>query len=185
METVDKIILQRSDQKTTKGTPARAATVTNHDDGILKDYLRNSTFPIVRYVLGSDLRVTLKVFWLAVAMCLAGLFGFTVVVNYERLQDPSNVYLAEAEKALPMWSVPFPAVTLCARKGSCVSEPLQLDQFCEQICWQDVCTSDCETLLDAVRTERGICYTFNAVAGEQIFKSNKYKALCSTFCSNL
>uniref|UniRef100_A0A6E8W2K7 Uncharacterized protein n=1 Tax=Anopheles coluzzii TaxID=1518534 RepID=A0A6E8W2K7_ANOCL len=172
METVDKIILQRSDQRTTKGTPARAATVTNHDDGILKDYLRNSTFPIVRYVLGSDLRVALKVFWLAVAVCLAGLFGFTVVVNYERLQDPSNVYLAEAEKALPMWSVPFPAVTLCARKGSCVSEPLQLDQFCEQICWQDVCTSECETLLDAVRTERGICYTFNAVAGEQIFKSN-------------
>uniref|UniRef100_A0A182K4R7 Pickpocket n=1 Tax=Anopheles christyi TaxID=43041 RepID=A0A182K4R7_9DIPT len=172
METVDKIILQRNDQHV-KGAAGRATPPTNDDDGILKDYLRNSTFPIVRYVLGSDLRASLKVFWLAVIVCLVGLFGFTVVVSYERLQDPSNVYLAEAEKALPMWSVPFPAVTLCPRKGRCVSEPLQLEQFCEMICWQDVCTNECETVLDAVRTERGICYTFNAVAGEQIFKSKK------------
>uniref|UniRef100_A0A182P9F2 Uncharacterized protein n=1 Tax=Anopheles epiroticus TaxID=199890 RepID=A0A182P9F2_9DIPT len=171
METVDKIILQRNDQRT-KEAPGRAGPPTDRDDGILKDYLRNSSFPIVRYVLGSELRVTLKVFWLTVAVCLVGLFGFTVVVNYERLQDPSNVYLTEAEKALPMWSVPFPAVTLCPRKGRCVSEPLQLDQFCEMICWQDVCTSECETVLDAVRTERGICYTFNSVAGEQIFRAN-------------
>uniref|UniRef100_A0A182MXY7 Uncharacterized protein n=1 Tax=Anopheles dirus TaxID=7168 RepID=A0A182MXY7_9DIPT len=171
METMDKIVLQRSEQhpaEANKGIPPQAPV----DDGILKDYLRNSSFPIGRYVLGSELRAALKVFWLAVLVCLVGLFGFAVVVSYERLQDPSNVYLSEAEKALPMWSVPFPAVTLCPRKGRCVSDPLRLDQFCEAICWQDVCTTECESLLDAVRTERGICYTFNAVAGDQIFKSS-------------
>ncbi|XP_052890344.1 pickpocket protein 28-like [Anopheles moucheti] len=171
METVDKIILQQTNHNS-KGAASRTTQQTEHDEGILKDYLRNSSFPIVRYVLGSDLRVTLKVFWLVVVVCLTGLFGFAVVVNYERLQDPSNVYLAEAEKALPMWSVPFPAVTLCPRKGRCVSEPLQLEQFCGMVCWQDVCTNECDRLLDAVRTERGVCYTFNAVAGEQIFKTN-------------
>uniref|UniRef100_A0A182YDB6 Pickpocket n=1 Tax=Anopheles stephensi TaxID=30069 RepID=A0A182YDB6_ANOST len=171
MKTVDKIILQQKSPDI-KGAGRRTTEPSNHDDGILKDYLRHSSFPIVRYVLGSDLRVTLKVFWLVVVVCLVGLFGFTVVVNYERLQDPSNVYLVEAEKALPMWSVPFPAVTLCPRKGRCVSESLQLEQFCETICWQDVCWNECDKLLDAVRTERGICYTFNAVAGERIFKAN-------------
>uniref|UniRef100_A0A182RFC7 Pickpocket n=1 Tax=Anopheles funestus TaxID=62324 RepID=A0A182RFC7_ANOFN len=71
-----------------------------------------------------------------------------------------------------MWSIPFPAVTLCPGKGRCVSDPLQLEQFCEMICWQDVCTNECDRLFDAVRTERGICYTFNAVTGEQIFRAN-------------
>ncbi|XP_053660057.1 pickpocket protein 28-like [Anopheles marshallii] len=171
METVDKIILQQTSPNS-KDIASRTTHQTEHDDGILKDYLRNSSFPIVRYLLGSNLRVTLKVFWLVVVVCLTGLFGFTVVVNYERLKDPSNVYLTEAEKALPMWSVPFPAVTLCPRKGRCVSEQLQLEQFCVMVCWQDVCTNECDRLMDAVRTERGVCYTFNAVAGEQIFKTN-------------
>uniref|UniRef100_A0AAG5DKB3 Uncharacterized protein n=1 Tax=Anopheles atroparvus TaxID=41427 RepID=A0AAG5DKB3_ANOAO len=177
MEAMDKVILQhREDPRRTvqpHQVPIEGGTPAGDDDeGILKDYLRNSSFPVVRYVLGPELRVSLKVFWLAVGVCLVGVFGFTVMVCVERLRDPSNVFVGEAEKALPIWSVPFPAVTLCPRKGGCAGGIRLLEEFCDTVCWQDVCTNKCEKFLDPVRTERGICYTFNAVAGALLFNNN-------------
>ncbi|XP_053678730.1 pickpocket protein 28-like [Anopheles nili] len=173
MEMMEKITLRDPEQQDVRVAPTSVPTSVKNDQGILEDFVRHSSFPIARHMLRSDLRASLKLFWLIVLVCLVGLFGFTAVVNFERLQDTSNVYIAEAEKALPIWSVPFPAVTLCPQKSRCVSEqPLRLEQFCETVCWQDVCTNECDSLLDAVRTERGICYTFNAVAGEQIFNVN-------------
>ncbi|XP_052862769.1 pickpocket protein 28-like [Anopheles cruzii] len=145
----------------------------NDGTGILVDYLRNSSSALLRYVLVPEWRTSFKILWLGVTVCLTGLFGFIVMVNFERLRDPTaNVLVVRAERPLPIWSVPFPAITICPRKhrGGCSGEATpRLEEFCELICWQDACTSDCESVLDAVRTERGLCYTFNGVTGEELF----------------
>ncbi|XP_035786527.1 pickpocket protein 28-like [Anopheles albimanus] len=160
-------------QNATQGAAVPGPTVERHNDaGILADYLRNSTFPLIRYALTPELRTPFKIFWLGVMVCLSAVFGFTVMVNFERLKDPANVLIERAERALPIWSVPFPGVTLCPRKGEGCAEA-RLDEICESICWKDSCTNQCEGLLDPVRTERGICYTFNGVSGEEIFNKDR------------
>ncbi|XP_050089765.1 pickpocket protein 28-like [Anopheles aquasalis] len=174
------------ERETVQGVPAKqnakdqgavppGPPIERHNDaGILTDYLRNSTFPLIRYALTPELnRTPFKIFWLGVMVCLGGVFGFTVMVNVERLKDPANVLIKRAERPLPIWSVPFPGVTICPRKGEGVCEEGRLDEICESICWKDSCSDQCEELLDAVRTERGICYSFNGVSGEEIFNKDR------------
>ncbi|XP_058055060.1 pickpocket protein 28-like [Anopheles bellator] len=170
-----KVAALPENEHSSKG-PALPAKPDN-DAGILVDYLRNSSSPLLRYVLVPGWRTSFKILWLGVTVCLTALFGFLVMVNFERLRDPAdaaNVVVVRAERPLPIWSVPFPAVTICPRKpqgySGCSGEATpRLEEFCGLICWKDACTSDCESVLDAVRTERGLCYTFNGVTGEELF----------------
>ncbi|KFB37768.1 AGAP011433-PA-like protein [Anopheles sinensis] len=171
MEPMDKVILQQREVPCNKVPQPPLQVAGEGDEGILKDYLHNSSFPVARYVLGSDLRHSLRLFWVAVGLCLVAVFSFTVTVCIERLKDPSNVFVGEAERPLPIWSIPFPALTLCpTKKQTCTGENIRLEQLCEKICWEDNCTQ-CAKLLDPVRTDRGLCYTFNAVAGNEIFNN--------------
>ncbi|EAT45284.1 AAEL003410-PA [Aedes aegypti] len=79
------------------------------------------------------------------------------------------VQIVPDDEPSPIWSVPFPAVTICGMEieGE-KSEPLK--SFCEKACWGEQCAC-CKALFTKTRTELGSCYTFNNLAAKDLFNT--------------
>ncbi|XP_055591170.1 pickpocket protein 28-like [Uranotaenia lowii] len=157
-------------------TPEDFAAEGSSDKGVLREFLSLGSFYGLRYVFSAELKLVERLFWLVVVLLSCAFFVIGLLLCYKRYE----MYLVQIdpkEQPSPIWSIPFPAVTLCAqlkdqlpedKKGPCLSQIVALEKFCEQVCWQNQCDS-CKTLFTETQTENGICYTFNNLAAQDLF----------------
>ncbi|XP_055622132.1 pickpocket protein 28-like [Toxorhynchites rutilus septentrionalis] len=148
-------------------------------EGMFRQFLRKSSFYGLRYVFSNEFKLVERLLWFVVivaagTICFIGVFLCWKRMGFQLVQIVPN------EDPSPIWSVPFPAVTLCAqlnqnipddKKVSCLGHTVPLERFCEQACWHNQCDS-CKSLLTETQTENGVCYSFNSLAATDLFNRN-------------
>ncbi|XP_039434647.1 pickpocket protein 28-like [Culex pipiens pallens] len=150
--------------------------VAEQKEGSFREYLRNTSFFGIKYVFSSELKLIERLFWLTILVTGSVFCGIFLAICWKRISYQLVIKVPNEEPS-PIWSIPFPAVTICGQlssglredqRGQCLSRIVALDRFCEQVCWHHQCDI-CKSLFTETRTENGVCYSFNNVAAEELF----------------
>ncbi len=80
--------------------------------GLFMDYSANSTVHGVKYLGERKRHWSERAFWL-VAFIIAVYGCGNLIINIYIKWQQTPVIVSFAEKSTPVWSVPFPAVTIC------------------------------------------------------------------------
>lgn len=131
----------------------------------MQAFQRESSFQTLKHVLNQELHWMERLFWLIVIIAGVTLCSIGILISWNKMSS-NMLQTVVNESPSPIWSVPFPAVTIC---GQCPEPMSSLKRFCQQACWGQQCAC-CEALFTETKTEQGVCYTFNNVAAADLFK---------------
>ncbi|XP_058826878.1 pickpocket protein 28-like [Topomyia yanbarensis] len=166
-------VLQKVDEDVESRSPSETG------ESMFRQFIQKSSFYGLRYVLDNDSKLVENLLWLMVILTAIGFCAVGIILSWWRLVD-QVVEIVQDEDPSPIWSVPFPAVSICGqwnaavmdeRKTSCLERTVPLERFCEQVCWHNQCDI-CRSLFTETRTENGVCYTFNNIAAGELFNQD-------------
>ncbi|XP_065087743.1 pickpocket protein 28-like [Ochlerotatus camptorhynchus] len=86
----------------------------SHADHLLQEYCSNSSIHGVRYFKGQNQSRCERYWWVVVFALSVGSCAYLIGKIYQKW-DQTPVIVSFHEKTIPIWKIPFPAVTICPR----------------------------------------------------------------------
>ncbi|KXJ75970.1 hypothetical protein RP20_CCG010611 [Aedes albopictus] len=129
-------------------------------------FVKDTSFLPLKRVLNKELSWLERLFWLVIIVIGTMVCSFGILLCGKKMSR-HMLQVIPSDEPSPIWSVPFPAVTICGKKDE-VGKMKPLEMFCEEACWDQKC-GNCEALFTETQTEAGICFTFNNLAAVDLF----------------